>query len=401
MMRILFITDGRSPTALNWIKYFIHQGHEIHLVTLFSCQSELDFSTVTILPLRFSGLVGGKQPTANLRYRILLRLAPPKLRTWIRHHFVPASIPQAASILYSLIVKVQPDLVHAMRIPYEGMLTAQAFASNLPKQVPFLVSVWGNDFTLHAPSTKALSSFTKLTLGMADGLHTDCRRDQLLSEIWGFDIAHKPAVVLPGAGGIQLDLFYPSAGQPAPVVINPRGIRAYIRNDTFFTSIPLVLEKHPEVKFLCLNMAGQPEAKNWVDNLGIRKSTDLLPFQDRGTMADLYRQASVVVSPSMHDGTPNTLLEAMACGCFPVAGDIATIREWITPGLNGLVFNPADPKNLADNICLALESSELRAQAKRLNLSLIKERAEYTASMKIAGEFYQHLINLKQLYGPK
>ena len=34
----------------------------------------------------------------------------------------------------------------------------------------------------------------------------------------------------------------------------------------------------------------------------------------------------------MHDGTPNTLLEGMACGCLPVAGDLDSIREWLKPG---------------------------------------------------------------------
>lgn len=44
-------------------------------------------------------------------------------------------------------------------------------------------------------------------------------------------------------------------------------------------------------------------------------------------MAYLFRLADVTVSLSEDDGTPNTLLEAVACGCFPIAGDIESVRE--------------------------------------------------------------------------
>ena len=39
-------------------------------------------------------------------------------------------------------------------------------------------------------------------------------------------------------------------------------------------------------------------------------------------MAALFRQAQVMLSITTHDGTPNTLLEGLASGCFPIAGDI-------------------------------------------------------------------------------
>ena len=67
-------------------------------------------------------------------------------------------------------------------------------------------------------------------------------------------------------------------------------------------------------------------------------------------MADVFRRAQIVASPSIHDGTPNTLLEGIACGCFPVAGDLESIREWITPDENGLLFDSNDPQSIAKAI---------------------------------------------------
>jgi glycosyltransferase involved in cell wall biosynthesis len=108
-------------------------------------------------------------------------------------------------------------------------------------------------------------------------------------------------------------------------------------------------------------------------------------------MADLFRQADIAVSPSEHDGTPNTLLEAMACGCLPIAGDIESLREWITPGENGLLFDPDDPHALARSIVQGIEDADLRANAAKENARLIEDRAEYRTSMAKVERFYTTL----------
>lgn len=395
-MKLLFVADGRSPIALNWIRHFAETGHEVHLASLFPCQPDLELASLTILPVAFSGAVSGSGGSAaGLKARILRAAATPRLRTWLRHTFVPRSLPQAAARLTALAAALKPDLVHAMRVPYEGMLAALA-AQGGGLQAPLLISIWGNDFTLHAPASRALTRLTRAAMQQADALHTDCYRDQHLAQDWGFDSA-KPAAVLPGGGGIQLDVFYPpqsqpSADEPHPTVINPRGLRAYVRNDTFFRAIPRVLARHPRTRFVCPNMAGHPEAERWVRDLDIGQAVKLLPRQSRAEMAARFREAQVVVSPSTHDGTPNTLLEAMACGCFPVVGDIESLREWISQGENGFLVDPADPDGLADAICEGLQNPKLRTQAQKKNARLIAERAEYQKVMGEAEKFYRRLI---------
>jgi glycosyltransferase involved in cell wall biosynthesis len=299
-------------------------------------------------------------------------------------------VPNAARQLRAVIEQVRPELIHAMRIPYEGMLAAQAEPA-----APLIVSVWGNDFTLHASSTPLMARYTRLTLEQADALHADCRRDIRLGRSWGF-AERKPTVVLPGAGGVQPEIFHlPGDGlesKRAYRVINPRGIRAYVRNDSFFQAIPLVLAQQPGAYFICTNMAGEEQARRWVAELDIAASVDLLEMQSRSQMAALFQGARLAVSPSTHDGTPNTLLEAMACGCLPVAGDLESIREWITPDINGLLIDPGDPKALANAILLGLCEDKLLRQAQAMNVRLISERAAYPAVMAEAARFYQQLV---------
>jgi glycosyltransferase involved in cell wall biosynthesis len=393
-MRLLFVADGRSAIALNWITYFIDRKDEVHLVTTFDCSPDLDFASVNFVPVAFSQSKKNEPlgSRGNRREGLLWSSSLVKIRTSIRRILFPLTIPSAVNQLREIIADIQPDLVHALRIPFEGILAARALReTNNP---PLIISVWGNDFTLHAGATPWMKSYTELAMARTDGLHTDCHRDLRLAYQWGYR-DDRPAIVVPGNGGIHTDLFYPpndDSSSRSNMVINPRGVRSYIRNDTFFAAIPHVLARLPQTKFICLGMEGEIEVQKWIDKLEIGSAVELLPYVPRAEMAELFRSSAITVSPSVHDGTPNTLLEAMACGCYPIAGDLESIREWIEPGINGSLIDPADPVALAEAVINALENYDLRQKTAEYNRELISERAEYQSSMARALEFFQAFI---------
>jgi glycosyltransferase involved in cell wall biosynthesis len=406
-MRLLYIADGRSTIALNWISYFIRTGHEVHLASTFLCQSIAGLASMVVIPVGLSGVYGQSEVRSGDPGRMLRKIVPVALRTRIRQIVAPLSFSRAATSLHEVIDRIQPDLIHAMRIPYEGMIASKAVMGSKGmggslKKVPLLVSVWGNDFTLHARSTPVMAKYTRQTLRGCDGLHADCQRDLNLARELGF-AATRPGIVLPGGGGVKMDIFYPPEkgsedegnqriDNSHVTIINPRGFRAYVRNDTFFQAIPMVLRKYLDVRFVCPGMAGESQAKKWIEKLGIGEQVKLLLPQSHKGMAELFRGSQISLSITTHDGTPNTLLEAMACGCFPIAGDIESLREWISSGENGLLVDPGDPKALAGAILNSISQPELRRQARQRNFQLVKERAEYEKTMHTAEEFYHLLI---------
>jgi glycosyltransferase involved in cell wall biosynthesis len=388
-MRLLFVADGRSPTAQNWIRYFAERAagqepairDQVYLASTFACSPDFPLDGLEITPVAFSGAKRPAQRPGGASSRTL------GLRAALRHFLGPLTIPRASQRLRGFIERVRPDLVHAMRIPYEGMLAADAYA-----RAPLLVSVWGNDFTLHAPSTSMMRHYTQWTMKVADALHADCQRDIRLGREWGFD-ASRPTLVTPGNGGIKTDVFYPpSKPVDEPVIINPRGFRAYVRNDVFFQAIPTVLQKYPNARFICASMAGAPQAIQWIEQFNLGRAVELLPALPHAQMADVFRRAQIIISPSVHDGTPNSLLEGMACGCLPVAGDLESIREWITPGENGLLADATSPQSLAGAILEGLENKNLRQKAAGLNHKIIVERAEYARTMGRIDEFYRNIM---------
>jgi glycosyltransferase involved in cell wall biosynthesis len=120
-------------------------------------------------------------------------------------------------------------------------------------------------------------------------------------------------------------------------------------------------------------------------------NTKLWPLLNKRQMWMLFRKSRVFVSPSIHDGTPNSLLEAMACGCFPVVGNIESMQEWITYGVNGLLVDATSPGALAGAIITALENPALCAAAKKENATIIAERANYQRSMAMTEAFYHQI----------
>jgi len=382
MMRLLFVVDARSPIAMNWIRHFIERGDEVHIASTFAVKLDVPIKRLEVFPVAFSSMKRSSQHPGAASARTL------GLRTKIRQWFGPLTLRRSAQRLREFINEVKPDLVHAMRIPYEGMLAADAYTG----EAPLVVSIWGNDFTLHAPSTPLMRHYTKWTMSVADALHSDCHRDVRLAREWGFSV-DKPDFVAPGNGGIRSDVFYPPENLvQEPVILNPRGVRPYVRNDSFFKAIPLVLAKHPNAKFLCTGMEGEAQAMQWTKELGIEQAVELLAPIPNMDMAALYRRAQILVSPSIHDGTPNTLLEGMACGCFPVAGDLVSIREWITPNENGLLFDSTNPSSIADAIIQGIENKNLREKAAGLNGEIISARAEFRNNMRRAEGFYQSIV---------
>jgi glycosyltransferase involved in cell wall biosynthesis len=392
-MRLLFVADGRSPTALSWLRHWIETGHHTHLVSSFPCNPPPGLASFHILPAAFSGMARGMSNnmvgsthTSGIvgRFRSLLRP--------LRYVLGPLSLPFHQTRFHKLVEEIRPDLVHALRIPFEGML-----ASVTPAGYPLVVSIWGNDLTLHARGSILMASLTRRTLRRAVGLIADTERDIRLGHEWGF-APNKPTLVVPGAGGVRLDEIetasnfgkLPEELPDVPIVVNPRGQRpGSLRQDAFFQSIPLVLEKIPQTLFICPPLAGDVESEHWVASLGIRSNTKLWPHLDRSQMWLLFKKARVFVSPSVHDGTPNSLLEAMACGCFPVVGNIESMQEWVTPGVNGLLVDAASPRALANGIITALESPALCAAAKNQNARIIAERATNQRCMAITEAFYQ------------
>ena len=400
-MHILLVADGRSPITRRWVNALAALQHRVSLISTFPCSEVAGVSALHVLPVAFAGLGGSQVGVAGAvspgRSRQLISRFRPVFLSG-RYYLGPLTLPFYARRFRRLVDEIKPDLVHALRIPFEGML-----ASLTPASIPLAVTIWGNDLTYHAQGSSWMKANTLRTLHRADGLLADARRDIRLGQLWGF-IPERPTLVVPGGAGIDLaemhrlrakfaESFADLLPAGVPMVVNPRGFRpGSVRNDVFFQAIPLVLERKPKAFFVCTGMAGQPEALQWVQRLKLDGHIRLLPYLPQPQLWDLFMRANIFVSVSAHDGTPNSFLEGIACGCFPVVGDIESLREWVTPGVNGFLVEPDKPQALAEALGVALDNPDLLAGASEKNLLIIRQRAEADMVRAQIEIFYQRLV---------
>lgn len=94
--------------------------------------------------------------------------------------------------------------------------------------------------------------------------------------------------------------------------------------------------------------------------LGIADRVDWPGWLDKASLAEVYRDSDIFLNPSLYEGMPNTVMEAMACGIPVIASDVAGNDELVRDGETGLLFPLTAPERLADAITRMVEDVDLR-----------------------------------------
>jgi glycosyltransferase involved in cell wall biosynthesis len=103
-----------------------------------------------------------------------------------------------------------------------------------------------------------------------------------------------------------------------------------------------------------------------LDDPAIAPRSVRIPFCAPDELAGLYAAADYVAIPSMFEGMPNVLLEAMACGVVPIVSDAGAMREVITDGENGFVFANSSRAAAGEATARALAVTDLGEMAGRV-----------------------------------
>ncbi|MDC3416606.1 glycosyltransferase family 4 protein [Aquibacillus salsiterrae] len=163
-------------------------------------------------------------------------------------------------------------------------------------------------------------------------------------------VKDKKTVIINGSG-VDLEKFKPTQFPEEPAflyigrLIKDKGIKEYLE------ACKEVKVKHPKVRCLLVGpfdsnpSALKPdELKPYIENGVIEyfgEQRDVRPF---------ISQCSTYVLPSYHEGTPKTVLEAMAMGRSIITSDAPGCRETVIEGLNGYLVKVKDVKGLTNKM---------------------------------------------------
>jgi glycosyltransferase involved in cell wall biosynthesis len=104
----------------------------------------------------------------------------------------------------------------------------------------------------------------------------------------------------------------------------------------------------------------RPSLERLATDLGIADRVTFTGVVGQDEAIELYRGADVFALPSLAEGLPVVLMEAMACGLPVISTRIDAIPELIDDGVNGLFVEAGDAQGLADALARLAGDPELR-----------------------------------------
>jgi glycosyltransferase involved in cell wall biosynthesis len=163
-----------------------------------------------------------------------------------------------------------------------------------------------------------------------------------------------------------------------------------------FQAISKVLKKISNLKLLVVG-EGEEEKKlkNLVELLDLTGSIVFTGLRD--DIENILSIAELFVFPSLWEGLPNALLEAMAAGKPVIATTVGGVSELVVPGKTGLLIPPKDTDALAHAIIKLLRN---KFQAKKMgNAARVRVEQHFTISGTVekTENLYRELLKAKQL----
>ena len=105
-------------------------------------------------------------------------------------------------------------------------------------------------------------------------------------------------------------------------------------------------------------------------------------------------QSRVLLAPSLVDGTPNAMFEAMAAGALPIMSPLDTIRPIVEDRTNVLFARNLWPAEIADALVTAMTDDELVDRVAVNNTRRVHELADRAVIRPKVVSFYEELAGL-------
>lgn len=158
---------------------------------------------------------------------------------------------------------------------------------------------------------------------------------------------------------------------------------------TFLAAAEILAQRHTDLEFVIVG-GGEliAEVTTRASVPSLRSRVHLLGWRD--DLERIYPDLDVVALSSVNEGTPVTLIEAMASG-IPVASTrVGGVADLLGHGARGELADPRNPESLADAIERALQPNA-RERAKTLRAAIVEEYG-YQRLCRDLDRLYQELL---------
>ena len=301
---------------------------------------------------------------------------------------------EARRSIGGILRRVRPDVLHA------HYLTGHGWHARMSGFHPFAVTLWGSDILDHARHSKRGGIYARITLGAADLVTGDSQALVDAAVAFGahpdrthmvqFGVDTRTFSPAPEAGALRDRLGL--GGRR--VLFSARSIKPLYRQLVVLEAlarlpadVALVMTRH------WAQGAELAAVERRIADLDLRSRVVIVPTIDHGEMVEFYRMSEAVVSIPASDGTPVTLLEAMACGRPTVASDLPSVREWLGDFDPGVLVPVDDVAGTARAIEDVLSRSpERKSELADRGRQIVIDRAGQDVNMTLMEGLYREVV---------
>ncbi len=293
------------------------------------------------------------------------------------------------SALARVVRDWQPDLVHTLGVEDASYLFLHTRAAYHLDKVRWVVQARGGpdlDLNSHLPEHRDLIGNV---LATCDHFIADNDLNYQRAIALGLDPrkATQPGLgVVSGAGGMDLKVL--ARGSELPPSRRPRVIvwpKAYETKTAKAMPVLEALVKSWDTISPCrveLLWCTQPEVLAWISKAvpaHIRRDWEIVGRVPREEALRRIGAARVLLAPSLLDGIPNAMLEAMATGTAPIVSPLDTIVPVVEADHNVIYARNLYPDEIAGALIRAMSDDALvdrMAEANRVRVSELSNREE-------------------------
>lgn len=312
--------------------------------------------------------------------------------TVIKGDQIPTAYLSRGSEYAKLLDDFCPDIIHAQNIGVHAV-----FAHEYGK-TPFISSVLGSDLYMLESRPAPIKERIKKALRAAKIVTADSL--DLVKLLGFYDVSvYRQAY---WSMGVDTKLFRKVDDRQCsnlkienhfPVILSGRRLGSLYQHELIIEAFALLIKDYPEALLVFvgnfIEKEYQAKIMKLIEDLKLARSVRFVPAQPFEALPFVYNIADVWVSAAKSDGTPVSLLEAMACRVPVLASDLPSIREIVEfPRLISF-----DPSIIAERIneVLTCDHAYLEEELKNNQEMVQSEFDQEKQVQKLIG-FYKDIL---------
>ena len=366
-MKICRVTQALYP--------YVVGGSPIHCHELSNFQSSKGHKVTVLTPKRET-----KIENCKIKYKL-------KQFFWYKMpwDFLGMENPFSPKLWYSLL-KEDFDILHAHSHLFFTTFFSVIIAKM--KKKPAIVTIHGvravRDTATNFFQEIWLNLFSRYIFKIADKII--CLTNEDAKEIKKYGAGDKDIIVL--SNGIDTDLFKPSDKNNNSVLwigrfVEEKGLKYLVD-----ASVDLI-DKHKDIEFVLVGDGPlKDQIKNLTKELNLFDHFMFLDFVPQSNIAELMKSCGVFVLPSLQEGFPKSILEAMACAkpIITTNGLAEIVQDC------GIIVEEENSKELTKAIDILITNSSERIKRGKVGRKYVKDRWSWDILEEKIADVYESVL---------